>query len=255
MIERTAETDAGGGHRLAHWMLAAGVPTVVAAFHSACYGNWIVDDAGLTFAYARSLASGHGAVLQPGAAPVEGFSDPAWVAVLTVGRWLGMFDRGAWLGVADVVAFPKLAALVCCFATFSAMYAVAAKVSRHPVATTIVAGTATACVPSFVIWTTSGLENGLFAGVVTVLAAVLARSALSATMTSTRTALIAGGLAALASLTRPDGVIYVVAFPLAALLTIDRSASAPHRYCVSDRHGGVRSSRRHLLDLAVGDLR
>ena len=62
------------------------------------------------------------------------------------------------------------------------MYAVAVKVSRRPVATTIAAGTATALVPSYVIWTTSGLENGLFACVVTVLAAILARAAAANTM-------------------------------------------------------------------------
>jgi len=61
-------------------------------------GTWIVDDAGLTFAYARSLSSGDGLVLQPGAAPVEGFSSPAWMALLVVGRWLGLFDHGAWVG-------------------------------------------------------------------------------------------------------------------------------------------------------------
>src|SRR5258707_10517841 len=111
-------------------MFAAGVPAIVVALHSAFYGHWIVDDAGLTFAYARSLSSGDGLVLQPGAAPVEGFSSPAWMALLVVGRWLGLFDHGAWVGTSDIVVFPKLAALVCSFGTFLAIYAVSAKVSR-----------------------------------------------------------------------------------------------------------------------------
>jgi hypothetical protein len=91
------------------------------------------------------------------------------------------------------------------------------------VVVTIVAGTATALVPSFVIWTTSGLENGLFACVVTVLGAVLARGAASNSMTTARTATLAGGLAALAALTRPDGIVYVAAFPLAVLLVAQRN--------------------------------
>jgi hypothetical protein len=223
VIQRTFTAITHKGRRHARWIVAAGVPTVVTALHSAFYGKWIVDDAGLTFAYARSLASGEGPVLRPGAAPVEGFSNPAWVAVLAVGRWLGLFDHGAWLGTPDIVVFPKFAALVCTFGTFAAMYAVAAKVSRRPVAVTIVAGTATALVPSFVIWTTSGLENGLFACVVTVLGAVLARAAASTTMTTARTAILVGGLAGLASLTRPDGIVYAAAFPLAAFLTADRN--------------------------------
>jgi hypothetical protein len=223
MVQRvfTAASHQVRGH--ASWVVAAGVPTLVTALHSAFYGQWIVDDAGLTFAYARSLSSGAGPVLQPGAEPVEGFSNPAWLAVLTVGRWLRLFDRGAWFGTVDIVAFPKVAALVCCLGTFAAMYAVAATVNRRPVLVTIVAGTATALLPSFVIWTTSGLENGLFACVVTVLAAVLARAAVAAAMTTTRTAVLAGGLAALAALTRPDGIVYAAAFPLAALLLASRN--------------------------------
>ncbi|HEX3288377.1 MAG TPA: hypothetical protein VHT50_27850 [Mycobacterium sp.] len=207
----------------AYRMFAAGVPTVVAALHSAYYGQWIVDDAGLTFAYARSLSIGEGPVLQSGAAPVEGFSSPAWLAVLVVSRWSKLFDHGTWAGTPDIVAFPKFAALVFSFGTFSAMYAVAARVSHRPVAVTIAAGTATALVPSFVIWTTSGLENGLFACTVTALAAVLACAALSETLPVTRTAAVAGGLAALAALTRPDGIAYAAAYPLAILLAADRN--------------------------------
>lgn len=53
--------------RVAHWMFAAGVPTAITAFHCMFYGRWLVDDAGVTFAYARSLSSGFGPVVQPGA--------------------------------------------------------------------------------------------------------------------------------------------------------------------------------------------
>ncbi len=89
--------------------------------------------------------------------------------------------------------------------------------------TTIAAGTATALVPSYVIWTTSGLENGLFACVVTALAAILARAAAANTMTTARTAILTGVLAALAAFTRPDGVVYAAAFTLAAFLIANRN--------------------------------
>ena len=200
---------------------AAGVPTILTALHATYYGRWIVDDAGLTFAYARSLATGAGPVLQPGAEPVEGYSNPAWVAVLVVGRWLHLFDRGAWFGISDIVLFPKVVALLCCFGIFAAMF-VAAKVTRHPVIVTIAAGAATSAVPSFVIWTTSGLENALFALAVTALAAVLARAAVDGRLLTFNTALGSGLLAALAALTRPDGVVYAAAFPLAVALTLER---------------------------------
>ncbi len=128
-----------------------------------------MDDAGITFAYARSVATGAGPVLQPGAEAVEGYSNPAWLALLVVARWLGLFDHGAWFGVPDYVAFPKLLALVLVAATFACCYAAAAALSRHPVLVTVIAGTATAAVPSFVVWTVSGLENALLALAVTAL--------------------------------------------------------------------------------------
>jgi hypothetical protein len=202
--------------------VAAGVPTILTALHAAYYGQWIVDDAGLTFAYARSLATGAGPVLQPGSEPVEGYSNPAWVAVLVVGRWLHLFDHGAWFGTSDIVLFPKVVALLCCFGIFAAMFAIAAKVTRHPVIVTIAAGAATSAVPSFVIWTTSGLENALFALAVTALAAVLARAAVDGRLLTFNAALSSGVIAALAALTRPEGVVYAAAFPLAVALTVER---------------------------------
>lgn len=200
------------------WVLAAGVPTAVTGLHWTFYGKWIIDDAGLTFAYARSLATGAGPVLQPGAEPVEGFSNPAWLAILTAGRGLGLFDHGAWFGVSDIVVFPKLVAIVCCFGVFAAMFAVAQLVTTRPVAVTLVAGIATALVPSWAIWTASGLENALFALVVTTLAAVLVRGAARATLLDPKVAVAAGLLAALAALTRPDGLVYAAAFPVVAVL-------------------------------------
>ena len=49
--------------------VAVALPTAVAAAHASLYGRWEVDDAGITFAYARSVATGAGPVLQPGARP------------------------------------------------------------------------------------------------------------------------------------------------------------------------------------------
>ena len=74
--------------------------------------------------------------------------------------------------------------------------------------------------PSFVIWTTSGLENGLFALVVMAIAAVLARTAVSGRLLDPRTAVAVGILAALAALTRPDGIVFLAAFPIATVLTV-----------------------------------
>lgn len=198
--------------------VAVGLPGFVLLAHTLFYGPWIEDDAGITFAYARSITEGLGPVLQPGAAPVEGWSNPLWLGVMIVGRALGLFDHGTWFGLTDQVAFPKSVALLCGLAMFAAFLGVARRAAENPVLTTVLAGTATALVPSFVIWSTSGLENALFALVVVVLAAILARSAIGGTLLDTRTAVVCGALAAAAALTRPDGTIYVLAHPLVVAL-------------------------------------
>ncbi|TDP97856.1 hypothetical protein EV186_103833 [Labedaea rhizosphaerae] len=205
-------------------VLAVVVPTLVTCVHALGYGRWLVDDAGITFAYARSVAQGNGPVLQPGATAVEGYSDPAWLGVLTVGRWLGLFDHGAWFGIPDYVLFPKGIALLCCIGVFVALYRTAAAVTERPALVAGVAGVITALVPSFVIWCFSGLENSLLALAVVSLASVLVRAAASGTLARPGVAIACGALAALAALTRPDGALYAAAYPLVALLFVTRPA-------------------------------
>jgi len=53
----------GGGALLA-------LAFVVLAAHTALLGDWLVDDAGISFAYSRNLARGFGLVSQPGLEPV-----------------------------------------------------------------------------------------------------------------------------------------------------------------------------------------
>lgn len=94
----------GSPARAARWLrpvAAVAVPTAAFGAHATAYGRWIVDDAAITYAYARSIATGAGPVLQPGAEPVEGWSNPAWLGLLVLGRWAGLFDRGAWFAVPD----------------------------------------------------------------------------------------------------------------------------------------------------------
>ena len=225
--------DAGGSgdREAAAWWLragvAVGVPTAVFGLHALAYGRWIVDDAGITFAYARSIATGAGPVLQPGAEPVEGFSNPAWLGLLVLARWVGLFDRGSWFGVPDYVAFPKLLALALVAGVFAFCYSAALAATRRPVLVAIGAGLVTAVVPSFVIWTVSGLENALLAFAVAGIAAVLVRAVVAGRLLEPATAVRCGLLAALAALTRPDGLIYAAAFPLVLLLLLHRHDLRP----------------------------
>ncbi len=215
----TGPGSSGRGRRWSRRLrgfIAVVLPTAVAAGHASLYGRWEVDDAGITFAYARSVATGAGPVLQPGAPPVEGFSDPAWMALLAFGHRLGLFDHGTWFGVPDYVAYPKALAIALLAVVFTAFLATASAVSRYPAAVTAVAGCACALIPSFVIWSVSGLENALLAAAVAVQVAVVVRR--RDRLAAVLPALACGLLAALAALTRPEAAVYAATYPLALLV-------------------------------------
>lgn len=197
--------------------------TALIAVHGSVYGNWLVDDAAITFAYARNIAEGAGSVLQPGAEPTEGYSNPAWLAVMALGRLLGLFDRGTVFGVPDYVLFPKVLAVLCCAGVLLACHTAARRVFRRPWPVTLAFGAVLAAVPSFVIWVFSGLENPLYALATCWLGVVLFGAVLDDRLWSSRVAVVAGLLVALAALTRPDGLVYAAAYPLVALLHVRRT--------------------------------
>jgi hypothetical protein len=67
----------------------------------------VSDDIYISACYARNLAAGHGAVWYPGAAPVEGFSNPLWTALLALVHRLPSFreqDLGLYVIVLQALA-------------------------------------------------------------------------------------------------------------------------------------------------------
>ena len=214
------------------------VGTALIAVHASFYGNWMIDDAAITFAYSRNLADGFGPVLQPGVEPVEGFSNPVWMVLLALGKLVGLFDHGTIFGVPDYILFPKGLALLCCMAILVLVYVGAKRLTPRPALVTLIAGTALAANPSFVIWCFSGLENSVYALTVTALAVVTLCGVNSGTLLSAKIAMSTGALAALAGLSRPDGVIYAAAFPIVVALFT--------------RRGGVPQAIRAVLLSAAG---
>ena len=235
---------AGHARRRTAWLVPAVAVTTGVAFiglHAIQYGHWIDDDAGITFAYARNISDGAGSVLQPDAEPTEGYSDPAWLALMVVGRLLGLFDHGAIFGIPDYVLFPKALSLLCCAGVLAGCHTAASKVFRRPWVVTGLAGLILAANPSFVIWSFSGLENPLYALVTTWLGVVLFTASVDDRLSSTRVALAAGLLAAVAALTRPDGLVFCGAYPIVVLITVGR-----HRW-----RPGLRSVALSLAAFAV----
>lgn len=199
------------------------VGLVLICVHAATYGRWLVDDAAITFDYARHVSEGLGPVLQPGARPVEGYSNTSWLSLLVVGRWLGLFDHGTLLGIPDYVVYPKLLAVLFCAATLVAIHRTAAVLVPRAWIVTLTAGVVLACIPSYVVWSFSGLENSLYGFLVTAIAAMSVRAIARHRLHGIPAAVGTGLLAFAAALTRPDGMIYATAYPVVVLLLVNRA--------------------------------
>lgn len=187
-------------------------PAAVYLLAAIALGDWVVDDAGISLAYARNLAAGHGFVAQPGQAPVEGFSNLLLVlleALLFVARLPSPVLTAKVLGVvATLAAFASLRRTV------------VALTAREAVAQALLY--ALALTPPLVVWTVSGLENGL---TVLLVSALLELLLLPRPQLPARAALLTG----LFAMNRPDGLVFAPAVALlfaaeAVLARADREA-------------------------------
>ena len=134
--------------------LAAALPFSVFVAHGAFFAGWEIDDAGISYAYARNLMAGDGLVAQPGSAPVEGFTNLLWVAILA--GWLPLVESPgtAARALSHVFVFAAFLTLA---------VGVRSWAPRRWLAITVCGLSATALVTGFPAWTLSGLENGLYA--------------------------------------------------------------------------------------------
>lgn len=148
-----------------------------------------IDDAFISFRYARHLASGHGLVFNLNEPPVEGYSSLAWVLLLAAGARLGL-------------ALPALSQGLGLLLGIGTLLVLARRSLLAP------AGLAL-CLP-WLYHGLNGLETGLMTFLVTVLACLPA---------DTRPKRAAGLLAAaLLAITRPEGLLVVLLWIVAVHL-------------------------------------
>lgn len=107
-----------------------------------------VDDAGISFVYARNLALGYGAVYHPGFAPVEGFSNPVWTVLLSVFYFMG-FENLPHIASILGLGFYFLALLLILYYGFSQLFPSLLFLCLVQL-------------PLGPYWAVTGLENGLF---------------------------------------------------------------------------------------------
>ena len=153
-------------------------------------GGWIIDDAGISYAYARSLARGYGFVSQPGVPPVEGFSNFLWVLALSPFMLVRVFHP---------VVVPKIVSAAMVWVTFR-MIQRSLRRETGSDGPGWFASIALAIAPPIVIWTMSGLENALTLLLGTAFALQLANR-------SDRWEIKAGVLSALLAMTHPELIL------------------------------------------------
>ena len=137
-----------------------GLVVVIAAylFQASFLKGWLIDDAGISFAYARNLAQGHGLVSQRGVSPVEGFSNPAWVFLLSIFSSSGL----------DIAEIVKPVSIVLTILSIVVLYLAFLRMLDSKVLALAVLAWLVAQ-PAFVVWSVSGLENPLLVALVAVL--------------------------------------------------------------------------------------
>lgn len=159
--------------------------------------DWKLDDAYITFAYARNWVEGHGIVFNIGER-VEGYTCFLWVVLCALGLWLG-FPIEPW-STALGTAFGVGTLWAC--AGLTKEFLPTERRFLAPVAALLLAAW-----PPFAWWSASGMETTLFAFLVT--------STLWSYVRTEGRGLLSPVLLALAAMTRPEGWL------LAALLSLD----------------------------------
>lgn len=182
------------------WVL----PYLLLVLHALVFGAWIVDDAGISFAYARNLAAGYGLVSQPGLPPVEGFSNFLWTVGLAPAFLVRLFHP---------VFTPKLISLALLAGSFLLLDRCLMSLTGNRAVSRVTLLLLAVCTP-FVAWTVSGLENPLYVFLLCLLLWLIVRERES----SGPLPLAAGAVAAGIAMTRPDGALFAALYPLLTLI-------------------------------------
>lgn len=162
---------------------------------SAITAAWLCDDAFISFRYARNLVEGHGLVFNVGER-VEGYTNLLWTLLCAAGLMLGVAAE-RWSHVWSITAY---AVTIVLLAFHSRRMA---RTGETP-ALLPLAALGAACLRDWNYYATSGLETSLF----TALALGGYLLVVPAAIGERARPIAAGIVLALASLTRPDGVIF-----------------------------------------------
>ena len=165
--------------------------------------RWFIEDAAITFAYAKHLAAGEGLVTYPGGERVEGYSNPLWTFLIAAFYLVGI----------DGFISSKVLGVLCGGLAIPVTWLLAREARPHRVdGAPWVAVLVVATSAQMVIWTASGLENGLLN--------LLVALAIWRTLVEARRGGIpwSAALYFLVAITRPEAILYAALGGLAAMI-------------------------------------
>ena len=186
------------------WLFLLGVILAIFGTLAGRYWDFTVDDAGISFAYARNLANGHGLVMTPGSERVEAATNLLWCLILAPARWLG----GEYELLSKVLGLAGAAGALASIAFFPSV-----AYQRRPAYYDLVAPLITALLPHFALWSVSGLETGFFAGLGSLALVMVAREENDPKRFPWSSLVLF-----LLFMTRPDGALYAVCVGAAKVL-------------------------------------
>ena len=189
-------------------------PPAAALVWLATSSVFLTDDAFISFRYAANFSAGDGLVFNPGAEPVEGYTNFLWVLLLAGFDAVGLSP--------ETVAFPL--SLLCTLGLWALVAAFGAWMQAPSRWLGIVlAPLLLVATRSWIVWASGGLETRLFELLVFagVFALCMEREKLADAESTPRP--IAGLCFGLAALTRPEGVLLgALGFGAIALFLRDR---------------------------------
>jgi hypothetical protein len=163
------------------------VPAMIALLARILTGPHPIDDAYITFRYARNLAEGLGLVYNPG----------EWVLGTTAPLWAILLGSGFKLGFTDLPWLATALSALCDAVTAALLVQCGLRMGWRPIGAALV-GVAWALNPMSIAFATGGMETSLFV--------LLALGALALVSRGSQPAM-AAGLAGLATLIRPEGAL------------------------------------------------
>ena len=164
---------------------------------------FFIEDAGISFAYAKHFADGEGFVAYPGGERVEGFSNPLWTFLMAACHFVGLsvwVSAKVWGAIFGIATLPFIYGLV--------------RRAGIGIKASMIAPLMLVLSPNFVIWCGAGLENSLY---IFLMAFGMWRLFVEAEQNK---APWSAFIFCLVAMTRPEGVMYAVLAGLAMTIWI-----------------------------------